>query len=110
MRNISYVDGDRPPCRRRCRSPGKAGFRYPTAHRSPVPSSAARPRKIERGVRRRGEPFVFGLDLGELEPFIEPLGFRVAEELGGSELRARFLGDRPLKIYPFARLAVAEVV
>ncbi|MCP4655187.1 MAG: class I SAM-dependent methyltransferase [bacterium] len=67
-------------------------------------------RKIERGVRRRGEPFVFGLDLGELEPFIEPFGFRVAEELGGSELRARFLGDRPLKIYPFARLAVAEVV
>lgn len=67
-------------------------------------------RKIERGVRRRGEPFVFGLDLAELTPFIEPLGFRVVEDVGGRELRERFLGQRPLKIYPFARLVIAEVV
>ena len=64
--------------------------------------------KVTRPAGDLGETFVFGLDPEETRPFLDSLGFSIRHEADGDELRDQYLHGRNLKIYPFARLVMAE--
>jgi methyltransferase (TIGR00027 family) len=60
---------------------------------------------------RRGEPILSGIDPDHLEAYLGDLGLRLVDDLGSDALGARYTrsGRRDVKIYPFLRIASAEV-
>jgi methyltransferase (TIGR00027 family) len=67
-------------------------------------------RRLSRTLRRIGEPWTFGLDPAEVSGFLAQRGFRLLEDWGAADYRARYLGrgaDR-LRGYEFYRAALAE--
>jgi methyltransferase (TIGR00027 family) len=62
-------------------------------------------------VNRAGEPWIFGLRPEEAAPFLARAGFRLLEDLGSREYRARCLPatTRYLRGYGFYRAALAEL-
>jgi len=60
---------------------------------------------------RRGEPILFGVVPEELPAYLGAIGLRLVGDVGADELAARYTrgSRRPIKIYPFLRIATAEV-
>lgn len=63
-------------------------------------------------VRRRDEPFTFGLDPDEVPAYLAARGLRLVEDVGAPEYRARYLRPRgrEMKLWEFYRAARACVV
>jgi methyltransferase (TIGR00027 family) len=81
-------------------------------HRGLLDGSIAFPggHRLSRTLRRIGEPWTFGLDPAEVSGFLVQRGFRLLEDWGAADYRARYLGrgaDR-LRGYEFYRAALAE--
>jgi methyltransferase (TIGR00027 family) len=59
----------------------------------------------------RGEPILFGIEPGALAGELAGLGLALIDDVGAGELAARYTaGSRwPIKVYPFLRIARAEV-
>jgi hypothetical protein len=68
--------------------------------------------QIMSRVRRRGMPWVFGLDPAEVEEWLERRGYRLLEHAGASDYRARYLAPvgRKATIYEGEKMVLAEVV
>ncbi len=81
-------------------------------HRGLLDGSIAFPggRRLSRTLRRIGEPWTFGLDPAEVSGFLAQRGFRLLEDWGAADYRARYLGRRAdrLRGYEFYRAALAE--
>lgn len=62
-------------------------------------------------LQRAGEPWTFGLDPAGLATYLADRGFRLLDDVGATEYRARYLGPeaRSTKGYEFYRAALAEV-
>lgn len=66
-------------------------------------------RRAARDVRRRGEPFRFGLDRDEVESWIAPLGFRLLRhETPEGVMRRCFPDGAPLQAPNYFGLVLAE--
>lgn len=61
---------------------------------------------------RRGEPILFGVEPDQLAGYLRPIGLRLIEDVGSSDLVSRYANGsrRPLKVYPFLRIARTEIV
>lgn len=68
-------------------------------------------RRVLDFVRRRGEPWAFGLDPSTLAGFLNERGFRVLDHVGADDYRTRYLRPigRRLELYESERVVVAEV-
>ncbi|HMJ15661.1 MAG TPA: SAM-dependent methyltransferase [Polyangiaceae bacterium] len=66
---------------------------------------------VLRNVRRLGEPWSFGLDPRELEPYFADFGLNVEEDVGADEYRRRYLDQKRTHWggYTFYRLVIARV-
>jgi methyltransferase (TIGR00027 family) len=66
--------------------------------------------EMQRWLRKNKEPFLFGLDPGELTGYLGRLGLQVVEDLGTDEIRARFLlrPDGTSIGMPFGHLRLAS--
>ncbi len=60
---------------------------------------------------KRGEPILWGVEPAELASFLRPLGLRLIDDVDSTQLKARYTKDsrRDIKVYPFLRIARAEV-
>jgi methyltransferase (TIGR00027 family) len=60
---------------------------------------------------RRGEPILFGLDPERLKGWLGESGLRLVDDVGHDALKARYTttSRRDIKVYPFLRIARAEV-
>jgi methyltransferase (TIGR00027 family) len=60
---------------------------------------------------KRGEPILFGIDPGELASYLRGLGLRLVDDVGNDVLKARYTAGsrREIKVYPFLRIARADV-
>ena len=67
--------------------------------------------EVER-MKRTDEPFVFGIDADEIEPFLAARGFGAVRDVGADELAQRYLhGARATRyVKPWWRIVHAEVV
>jgi len=65
---------------------------------------------LDEGGTRRGEPMQTLLEADEMAELLLSAGFRVVEDLAASDIRQRYLAQRPdrLDIPSFARLCCAE--
>ena len=68
-------------------------------------------RRLRRSLRRFGETWSFGLAPGDLPCVLDRFGLSLIEDIGSSEYRARYLGERGphLKGYEFYRAALVAV-
>jgi len=75
-------------------------------------SSFAGAGAVRRLVGDVGEPWTFGFDPKELPKYLEKRGLRLISDVGSTEYRARYMGNRGHHLvgYEFYRVAVAEVV
>jgi methyltransferase (TIGR00027 family) len=62
-----------------------------------------------RYCARRGEPILFGIEPAQQADDLRAQGLRLIDDVGHEELRARYAGRSAIKIYPFLRIARAEV-
>jgi methyltransferase (TIGR00027 family) len=64
-----------------------------------------------RYCAKRGEPILWGIDPHELGGYLSALGLELVDDIGEDELRSRYTAGsrRPIKIYPFLRVARARV-
>jgi len=95
---------------------GAAGSRmvFTYIHRGMLDGSAAFTGAADTlaTVRRAGEPYTFGLDPSDIEPYLAARGFRLVEDVGASEYRERYLmsrdreGELPAE---FQRAALVEI-
>jgi methyltransferase (TIGR00027 family) len=69
-------------------------------------------RQHRRYCVRRGEPILSGIDPAKLGGYLGELGLSLVDDIGHDGLKARYVGSnaRAIKIYPFLRIARAEVV
>jgi methyltransferase (TIGR00027 family) len=60
---------------------------------------------------RRGEPILFGIEPGELASYLRGIGLRLVDDIGHDGLKARYTAGsrRDIKVYPFLRIARADV-
>jgi methyltransferase (TIGR00027 family) len=67
---------------------------------------------MRRLVDDVGEPWTFGFDPEELPKYLEKRGLRLISDVGSTEYRARYMGNRGHHLvgYEFYRIALAEVV
>ena len=67
--------------------------------------------KLLRSLEQIGEPWTFGLLPEEVSAFLAATGLRLREDVGSSDYRARFMGQRGrhMKGYAFYRVAIADV-
>jgi methyltransferase (TIGR00027 family) len=68
-------------------------------------------RKHRAYCERRGEPILFGIEPDQLAAYLGDRGLRLADDVGQQELETRYTGHarRRIRIYPFLRIATAEV-
>jgi methyltransferase (TIGR00027 family) len=82
-------------------------------HRSAIDQPATFPdaEKLLRSLERIGEPWTFGLLPDEVSGFLATTGMRLRQDVGSSDYRAQFMGQRGrhMKGYAFYRVAVADV-
>jgi methyltransferase (TIGR00027 family) len=64
--------------------------------------------RLERTLLRAGEPWTFGIDPAEIGEFLAQRGFRLIEDLGAADYRARYA--EPGHGYEFYRAALVEVL
>jgi methyltransferase (TIGR00027 family) len=59
----------------------------------------------------RGEPILFGVAPEQLPSYLREHGFRLTDDVGHENLAERYTSGsrRPIKIYPFLRIATAQV-
>jgi O-methyltransferase involved in polyketide biosynthesis len=59
----------------------------------------------------RGEPILFGIEPHELASYLRESGLRLIDDVGSDVLKARYTAHsrREIKVYPFLRIAWAEV-
>jgi methyltransferase (TIGR00027 family) len=59
----------------------------------------------------RGEPILFGIEPKQLVTFLRDSGLGLVDEVGHDTLKRRYTagGGRDIKVYPFLRIARAEV-
>ena len=64
-----------------------------------------------RYCERRGEPILFGIEPGQLAKFLNEIRLRLVDDVGQDTLKGRYAArrGRDLKVYPFLRIARAEV-
>jgi methyltransferase (TIGR00027 family) len=64
-----------------------------------------------RYCTRRGEAILWGIEPSQLAAYLGEIGLHVLDDVGHDDLRARYTahGRRDIKIYPFLRIARAEV-
>ena len=64
-----------------------------------------------RYCARRGEPILWGIEPAGLAAFLSEVGLRLVDDVGHADLRARYTARsrRDVKVYPFLRIARAEV-
>jgi O-methyltransferase involved in polyketide biosynthesis len=64
-----------------------------------------------RYCERRGEPILWGVEPSRLAAFLGEVGLRLVDDVGHDDLRRRYTarGRRDIKVYPFLRIARAEV-
>ncbi len=69
-------------------------------------------RRLLRTLDASGERWTFGLDPGGLAGFLRDRGYRLDEDLGADEYRARYFGSASaaMRGYEFYRVAMAHVV
>ena len=67
--------------------------------------------RIMKRVARRGMPWVFGIDGQRLGEWLNQRGFKLIDQAGGADYRARYLDPvgRQLNIYMGERIVLAEV-
>jgi methyltransferase (TIGR00027 family) len=67
--------------------------------------------KLLRSLEQIGEPWTFGLLPDEVSAFLATSGLRLRQDVGSSDYRAQFTGQRGrhMKGYAFYRVAVADV-
>lgn len=67
--------------------------------------------RIMKRIERRGMPWVFGLDPEELDGWLARRGFRLVDQAGADEYRARYITPvgRQMNIYEGERMALAEL-
>jgi methyltransferase (TIGR00027 family) len=67
--------------------------------------------KLLAEVKRRGEPFVFGIDPGELPQYLATRGLELIEDVGAEDYRIRYLKPtgRVMDLFEGERIAVAAV-
>jgi methyltransferase (TIGR00027 family) len=67
--------------------------------------------KLLRSLEQIGEPWTFGLLPDEVSAFLATTGLRLRQDVGSSDYRAQFIGQRGchMKGYVFYRVAVADV-
>lgn len=68
-------------------------------------------REHRRYCERRGEPILFGIQPDQLAGYLRDLGLRLIDDIGDDGLTARYTAGarRDVKVYPFLRIARAEV-
>jgi O-methyltransferase involved in polyketide biosynthesis len=68
-------------------------------------------REHRRYCERRNEPILWGIAPESLAGYLAESGLRLVDDVGHDELRARYTRDarRAIKVYPFLRIARAEV-
>src|SRR5271154_3746740 len=94
-----------------CAARSELIFTY--VHRSALDHPATFPdaEKLLRSLEQIGEPWTFGLLPDEVSSFLSNTGLRLRQDVGSSDYRAQFMGQRGrhLKGYEFYRVAVADV-
>jgi methyltransferase (TIGR00027 family) len=67
--------------------------------------------KLLRSLEQIGEPWTFGLLPDEVSDFLATSGLRLRQDVGSSDYRAQFMGQRGrhMRGYAFYRVAVADV-
>jgi methyltransferase (TIGR00027 family) len=65
---------------------------------------------LNQTLQRAGEHWTFGFDPSELPGYLEQHGFKLVEDIGSAEYRARYMdaNRRMLRGYEFYRIALAE--
>jgi methyltransferase (TIGR00027 family) len=65
---------------------------------------------LNKTLQRAGEHWTFGLDPSELPDYLEHRGFRLVEDIGAAEYRARYMNAnrQVIRGYEFYRIAIAE--
>jgi O-methyltransferase involved in polyketide biosynthesis len=60
---------------------------------------------------RRGEPILFGIEPGQLAKFLHESRLRLVDDVGQDALKRRYAAGsgRDIKVYPFLRIARAEI-
>ena len=68
--------------------------------------------RITAEVRRQGEPWIFGIQPGELSPYLAARGLELVTDVGAADYRARYLepAGRKLALFEGERVAVAQVI
>lgn len=68
--------------------------------------------KLLAELKRQGEPWVFGIHPAELSRYLAGRGFRLLEDVGAAEYRARYLAPigRVMDVFDGERVAVAETI
>ena len=63
-------------------------------------------------AKRLGSPWLFGLELVELEQYLDDRGFKLIDDVGAAEYQALYLNqiDRKLSVFEGERVAFAEVM
>jgi methyltransferase (TIGR00027 family) len=94
-----------------CAAGTKLIFTY--VHRLALDHPATFPdaKKLLCSLEQIGEPWTFGLLPDEVSGFLATTGLRLRQDVGSSEYRAKFMGQRGrhMKGYTFYRVAVADV-
>ena len=80
-------------------------------HRGVIDGSASFPgtAHLAATLQRAGEPWTFGLHPAAVPEFLAARGFRLLEDLGAAEYRARYMPESPGRGYEFYRVALATV-
>ena len=67
---------------------------------------------MHRWLARNNEPFRFGLNAGQLGPYLRPFGLQVTEDIGPDDVRSRYLTDsrQCLVGEPLGHLRMAHAV